>query len=111
MPPVTRSKKHAVNDLDHLSGLMTSMKLSPKSTRKHKIPRVKKEKDISDIFSSLTLGTKSKRRRKGVRLTHKKTHKKTVHATENAPEDIDMSEILLGGKRRRKTRRINRSRF
>jgi hypothetical protein len=105
MPAVTRSKKHAAEDVDQLSGLMSSMNITPKSTRKHKTPRVKKEKDISDLFSSLAVSSKSRRRRKGVRFTHKKTHKTPGPADADA-EDIDMSDILLGGKRRyRRSRR------
>ena len=104
MPAVTRSKKHAVADLDHLSGLMSSMNITPKSTRKQKTPRVKKEKDIADLFSGLGLSSKS-RRRKGARLTHKKTRKTPAPAMS---EDIDMSEILLGGKRRYKRRTTRR---
>ena len=106
MPAVTRSKKHAaVADLDHLSGLMSSMNITPKSTRKQKTPRVKKEKDIADLFSGLGLSSKSRRRRKGARLTHKKTRKTPAPAMS---EDIDMSEILLGGKRRYKRRTTRR---
>jgi hypothetical protein len=97
MPAVTRSKKHAVADLDHLSDLMSSMNITPKSTRKQKTPRVKKEKDIADLFSGLGLSSKSKRRRKGARLTHKKTRKTPAPSMS---EDIDMSDNLLGGKRR-----------
>ena len=105
MPAVTRSKNHAVADLDHLSGLMSSMNITPKSTRKQKTPRVKKEKDIADLFSGLGLSSKSRRRRKGARLTHKKT-RKTPAPTMS--EDIDMSEILLGGKRKYKRRTTHR---
>ena len=109
MPAVTRSKKHAaVVDLDHLSGLMSRMNITPKSsTRKQKTPRVKKEKDIADLFSGLGLSSKSRRRRKGARLTHKKT-RKTPAPTPAVVEDIDMSEILLGGKRRYKRRTTHR---
>jgi len=109
MPAVTRSKKHAVADLDHLSGLMSIMNITPKSTRKQKTPRAKKEKDIADLFSGLGLSSKSRRRRKGARLTHKKTHKRPVHTPAPAVgEDTDMSEILLGGNRRYKRRTTRR---
>ena len=103
MPPVTRSKKQAAEDVDQLSGLMSSMNITPKSTRKHKTPRVKKEKDISDLFSGLGLSSKSRRRRKGVRFTHKKTHK-TPGPGHAMGEDTDMS----GGKRRSRRRRHRR---
>ena len=107
MPPVTRSKKHAVTVMDELSGLMSGVSITPKSTRKHKTPRVKKEKDISDLFSGLTLGSKSRRRRKGTRFTHKKTHK-TPGNVPVMTEDTDMSYTMSGGKRRHKRRRTNR---
>ena len=81
MPPVTRSKKHAVTVMDELSGLMSGVSITPKSTRKHKTPRVKKEKDISDLFSGLTLGSKSRRRRKGTRFTHKKNTQNSRQCT------------------------------
>ena len=61
MPPVTRSKKYTVDDTDPLSGLMSRMNITPKSTRKQKTPRVKKEKDIADLFSGLGLTSKSRR--------------------------------------------------
>ena len=105
MPPVTRSKKYTVDDTDPLSGLMSRMNITPKSTRKQKTPRVKKERDIADLFSGLGLTSKSKRRHKGVRFTHKKSHK-----TPAMSEDIDMSEMQLGGKRRHRRSHRRKSR-
>ena len=102
MPAVTRSKRKAVDDVDQLSGLFTSMNITPKTTRKHKTPRVKKEKDISDLFSGLGLSSKSRRRHKGSRFTHKKTHKSTARHPEMV-EDMDMQSG--GAKRRRRHRR------
>jgi hypothetical protein len=102
MPAVTRSKK---NEVDQLSGLMSSINITPKST--HRTPRVKKEKDISDLLSGLALSSKSRRRRKGLlRFTHKKSHK----TSEPANDFIDMSEMMLGGKRRSRRRHRRKSR-
>ena len=96
MPPVTRSKKHAVADMDELSGLMSGMSVTPpKSTPRYKTPHVKKEKDIADLFSGLALASKSRRRRKGSRFTHKKTHK--TPKTSAGP-------MTFGGSKRRRRR-------
>lgn len=111
MPPVTRSKKSAVADMDELSGLMSGMSVTPKSTPRYKTPRVKKEKDISekkekdisDLFSRLALGSKTKRRRKGVRFTHKKTHK-----THNKTPKTTAGPMTFGGSKRRRRRTMRR---
>lgn len=101
MPPVTRSKKHAVTDMDELSGLMSGMSVTPpKSTPRYKTPRVKKEKDIADLFSGLALASKSsRRRRKGSRFTRKKTHK--TPKTSAGP-------MTFGGTKRRRRRTMRR---
>lgn len=109
MPAVTRSKKHGANDVDELSGLMTSMKITPKSKSRHRTPYFKKEKDISDLFSGLALSKKSRRHHKGVRFTHKKTHKtpRTASASASISEYEDVN-MMLGGKRKNKRRRTMR---
>ena len=99
MPSVTRSKRNVDMDMDQLSGLMTGMNLTTKPMKSRTI-RVKKEKDIADLFSGLTVGKSIRKtpRRKGARFTHKKTHK-TPYPNANA------NHMELGGSKRHRHRK------
>lgn len=104
MPSVTRSKRNMPMpmdmdmDIDHLSGLMTGMNL----VHKPKKVRMKKEKDISDMFSGLSLGKSisKTRRHKGMRFTHKKSHKSGKPGSYTNTANMD-----FGGSRYRRRRR------
>jgi len=93
-----RSGKVIDPSMDELSGLFSkSMKFSTPKSKKRVQPT---EDDMfANMFNKITISKKiGKSRRKGSRLTHKKTHRKTPNMD------------LTGGRRRRRRRRSSNRR-
>ena len=105
MPVVTRSKRNkAAVDIDQLSGLLTGMNITSKSkSKKTHIKKERKDTDLADMFSGLTLGKsiRKTRRHKGLRFAPRKSHKTRVIE----PDMDTYMDMGFGGRKRRRTHR------